>query len=80
MNTQATQHPPSRIELLAEAMTYAHGDNQADITDAIASIWLPVFRSEQNLAMALDALKISHDSADVRVMCQRYLDAIRGVK
>ena len=80
MNTKATEHPPSAIELLAEVLTNAHGDNEQDITDAITSIWLPVFRSEQNFAMALEALKISLDSANSRVMCQRYLDAITGLK
>ncbi len=80
MNTQATQHPPSAIELLAEAMSYAHGDTEQDITDAITSIWLSVFRTEQNLAMALEAIKISHESANARDMCERYLDVMRGVK
>lgn len=80
MNTQATQHPPSAIELLAEAMTYAHGDTEQDITDAITSIWLPVFRSEQNLAMALDTLKISHDGVNARDICERYLHAMREMK
>ena len=80
MNTQATQHPPSAIELLAEAMSYAHGNNEQDITDAITSIWLSVFRTEQNLVMALEAIKISHESANVRDMCERYLDVMRGVK
>jgi hypothetical protein len=80
MNTQATQHPPSAIELLAEAMSYAHGDNKQDITDAITSIWLSVFRTEQNLAMALEAIKISHDSANARDMCQHYLVVMKGVK
>ena len=75
MNTQATQHPPSAIELLAEALTNLHGDTEQDITDAITSIWLPVFKSEQNLAMALEALKTSHDSVN-----ERYLNAMRGVQ
>lgn len=79
MNTQATQHPPSAIELLAEVLTNAYDDNEQDITDAITSIWLPIFKSEQNFALALDALKISHESANVRVMCERYLDVMRGV-
>jgi hypothetical protein len=80
MNTQVTQHPPSAIELLAEAMTYAHGDNQTDIVEVITSIWLPVFKSEQNLTMALEALKTSHDSVNASVMCGRYLDVMRGVQ
>lgn len=80
MNTQVTQHPPSAIELLAEAMSHAHGDNEQDITDAITSIWLSVFRTEQNLVMALDSLKISHESAEARDMCERYLDVMRGLK
>jgi hypothetical protein len=80
MNTQATQHPTSSIEVLAEAMGYAHDDNEQDILDAINSIWLPIFKSEQNFAMALDALKISLDNINARVMCHHYLDAMRGVK
>lgn len=80
MNPQATQHPPSAIELLAEVLTNAYEDNEQQITEAIASIWLPIFRSEQNFAMALDAIKTSHESAEARDMCQRYLHAMRGVK
>lgn len=80
MNTQATQHPPSAIALLAEAMSHAYGDKEQDITDAITSIWLSVFRTEQNLALALEAIKISHESANVRDMCERYLDVMRCVK
>jgi hypothetical protein len=80
MNTQATQHPPSAIELLAEVLTNAYDDNEQDILEAINSIWLPVFRTEQNFAKALEALKIGHESANVRVICQRYLDVMRGVK
>jgi hypothetical protein len=80
MNTKATEHPPSAIELLAEVLTNTYEDNEQDITDAITSIWLPVFRSEQNFAMALEALKISLDSANTRVMCQRYLDVMRRIK
>ncbi len=80
MNTQATKHPPSAIELLAEVLTNASDDNEQDITDSITSIWLSIFRTEQNLAMALDALKINHDSADARDMCERYLHAMKGVQ
>lgn len=80
MNTHATQHPPSAIELLSDVLSHAHGDNEHEMAEAIASIWLPVFKSEQNLAMALDALKTSYDSANARKMCDRYLDAVRGLK
>lgn len=80
MNTIATQHPPSAIELLSDVLIHAHDDNDQDIAEVIADIWLPVFRSEQNLAMALDALKISHDSDNTADLCDRYLDAVRGLK
>lgn len=80
MNTQATQHPPSAIELLAEVLTNAYDDNEQQITESITSIWLSVFRTEQNLVMALDSLKISHESAKARDMCERYLDVMKGVK
>ena len=80
MNTQATQHPPSAIEVLFDALLLAYGDNEQEIAETMASIWLPAFRSEQNLAMALDALKTSHDSANGRKMCERYLDVMKGLK
>ena len=80
MNTIATQHPPSAIELLSDVLIQAHDDNDQDIAEVIADIWLPIFRSEQNLAMALDALKISHDSAEACDMCDRYLVAVKGLK
>lgn len=80
MNTHATQHPPSAIELLSDVLSHAHDDNDQEISEAIASIWLPVFRSEQNLAMALDAIKISHDSDNTADLCDRYLDAVIGLK
>jgi hypothetical protein len=80
MNTQATQHPPSAIEVLSDVLLLANDDNEQEIAEAIASIWLPVFRSEQNLTMALNALKISNVSANARDICDRYLDAIRGAK
>ncbi|PUE27968.1 hypothetical protein [Limnohabitans sp. Jir72] len=82
MNTQATQHPPSAIEVLAEAMNYADGDSDSDqeIAEVIANIWLPVFRSKQNLDMALDALRLSHESGNARDMCGRYLEVIWGMK
>ena len=51
-----------------------------DIIEVITSIWLPVFKSEQNLTMALEVLKTSHDSVNARVMCERYLDVMRGVQ
>lgn len=80
MNTQPTQHPPSAIEVLSDVLLLAHDDNEKEIAEAIASIWLPIFRSEQNLAMTLDALKTSHDSANAREMCERYLDVMKGLK
>ncbi len=80
MNTLPTQHPPSAIEVLSDVLLLAHDDNEQEIAESIASIWLPVFRTKQNLAMALDALKISQDSANARDICERYLDVIRGVK
>jgi hypothetical protein len=79
MNTTSTQHPPSAIEVLSDVLCLAHDDNEQDITEAIASIWLPIFKSQQNLKMALDALKISHDSVNAREMCERYLQAMRGM-
>ncbi len=80
MNTTATQHPPSAIEVLSDVLFLAHDDNEQEIAEAIASIWLPIFRSLQNFVMALDALKISNDSANARDICDRYLDSIRGPK
>ena len=80
MNTQPTQHPPSAIEVLSDVLLLANDDTEQEIADAIATIWLPVFRSEQNLTMALDALKISHDSTDAREMSERYLDVMKGLK
>jgi hypothetical protein len=80
MNTQSTQHPPSAIEVLSDVLLLAHDDNEQEIAESIASIWLPVFRTKQNLAMALDALKISQDSANAFEIYDRYLDAMRGTK
>jgi hypothetical protein len=80
MNTQPTQHPPSAIEVLSDVLLLANDDNEQEIAEAIANIWLPVFRSHQNFAMALDAVKISHDSDSTADLCDRYLDAIRGLK
>ncbi len=80
MNTHATQHPPSAIELLSDVLSHDHGDDEHEMAEAIASIWLPVFKSEQNFAMALDAIKISHDSDNTADLCDRYLDAVRGLK
>jgi hypothetical protein len=80
MNTQSTQHPPSAIEILSDVLLLAHDENEKEIAEAIANIWLPVFRSHQNFAMALDALKISLDSDTTADLCDRYLDAIRGLK
>jgi hypothetical protein len=80
MNTQATQHPPSAIEVLSDVLLLAHDDSEQDIAEAIAGIWLPVFRKKQNLAMALDALKISNDSNTTADLCDRYLNAISGFK
>ena len=80
MNTQPTQHPPSAIEVLSDVLLLAYGDNEQEISEAIASTWLPVFRTEQNLAMAFEALKISHESDSTSDLCDRYLDAIRGLK
>jgi hypothetical protein len=79
MNTQATQHPPSAIELLSDVLTNARLDSEREMAEVISDIWLSVFRTEQNLAMALEAIKISHESANVRDMCERYLDVMRGV-
>ena len=80
MNTEPTQHPPSAIEVLAEAMNYADGDSDQEIAKVIANIWLPVFRSKQNLDMALDVLRLCHESGNARVMCGRYLEVMRGMK
>jgi hypothetical protein len=80
MNTQPTQQPPSAIEVLSDVLLISNDDNEQDITDAITSIWLSVFRTEQNLAMALVALKISHDSDITSDLCDRYLDAMRDMK
>lgn len=80
MNTQPTQHPPSAIEVLFDALLLAHEDNEEEIAEAIASIWLPIFRSEHNFAMALDAVKISHESEITADLCNRYLGAIESVK
>jgi hypothetical protein len=80
MNTKATQHPPSAIEVLSDVLSHAHDDTEQEIAEAITNIWLSVFRTEQNLAMALDAVKISHDSDSTADLCDRYLDAMRGMK
>ena len=80
MNTQATQHPPSAIEVLSDVLLLAHDDSDHEIAEAITDIWLSVFRTEQNFAMALDALKISNYSDTTSDLCDRYLDAMRGVK
>jgi hypothetical protein len=80
MNTQSTQHPPSAIEVLSDVLLLAHDDNEQEIAESIACIWLPVFSTKQNLAMALEALKISLDSANARDICERYLDVMRGVQ
>ncbi len=80
MNTQPTQHPPSAIEVLSDLLLLAYDDNEQEIAEAIASIWLPIFRSKQNLAMSLDALKISHESDRTADLCDRFLDVMRGMK
>jgi hypothetical protein len=80
MNTQPTQHPPSAIEVLSDVMLLANDDTEQEIAEAIASIWLPIFRTEQIFVMALDDVKISHDSDSTADLCDRYLDAIRGHK
>ncbi|MGV0960503.1 MAG: hypothetical protein ACOYB1_11770 [Limnohabitans sp.] len=80
MNTQATQHQPSAIEVLSDVLSHAHDDTEQEIAEAIASIWIPIFRSELNFAIALDAVKISHENVNARDMCDRYLDAMRGMK
>jgi DNA-binding IclR family transcriptional regulator len=83
MNTQATQHPPSAIEVLSDVLLAAQDGSCStdhEIAEAIASIWLPIFRTEQNFAMALDAVKISHDSDSTADLCDRYLNAMRDVK
>jgi hypothetical protein len=80
MNTTSTQHPPSAIEVLSDVLLLANDDNEQEIAESIASIWLPVFITKQNLAMALDALKISQDSANAFEIYDRYLDAMRGLK
>lgn len=80
MNTQPTQHPPSAIEVLSDLMLLAYDANEQEIAEAIASTWLPVFRTEQNLAMAFEALKISHESDRTADLCDRYLDVMRGMK
>ena len=73
MNTQATQHQPSAIEVLSDVLSHAHDDDGSDheIAEAIANIWIPIFRSELNFAMALDALKLSHDSDITADLCDR---------
>ena len=80
MNTQPTQHPPSAIEVLSDVLLLAHDDSEQEISESIASIWMSVFRTKQNLAMALDALKISHESDTTADLCERYLDVMRGMK
>lgn len=80
MNTQPTQHPPSAIEVLSDVLLLANDDSEQEITESIASIWMSVFRTKQNLAMALDALKISNESDTTAALCDRYLDVIRGMK
>ena len=80
MNTEPTQHPPCAIEVLAEAMNYADGDSDQEIAEVIADIWLPVFRSKQNLDMALDVRRLSHESGIARDMCGRYLEVMGGMK
>ena len=76
MNTDATQHTPSRIDVLSDVLLAAQGGNcstDQEIAEAIASIWLPIFRSRQNLEMALDALKISYAGDVTADLCARYL-------
>ena len=80
MNTQPTQHPPSAIEVLSDVLLLANDDTEQEIAEAIASIWLPIFRTEHIFVMALDALKSSQDSANALEIYDRYLDAIRGLK
>ena len=80
MNTQATQHPPSAIEVMTDVLLLANDDNEHEIADAIVNIWLPIFRSELNLAMALDALRVTYSDVATVDLCDRYLDAIRGMK
>lgn len=80
MNTQATQHPPTAIELLSDVLTHAHDDSVQEVAEAIASIWLSVFRTKQSFTMALDALRLSHDSINARDKCDYYLNVMRGMK
>lgn len=80
MNTKPTQHPPSAIEVMTDVLLLANDDTVHEIAEAITNIWLPIFRSEQNLAMALEALKISHESDTTADLCDRYLNAMKGLK
>ena len=76
MNTDATQHPPSRIEVLSDVLLATQDSScstDQEIAEAIASIWLPIFRSRQNLQLALDALRLSYAGDVTADLCARYL-------
>lgn len=76
---------PSPIKVLADTLllNIKYGDaNQlpspTEVQEELASIWLPIFRSKQNLAMALDALRITYLGKPMGDLCAYYLQAVEA--
>jgi hypothetical protein len=76
MITHAITCSPSRIDVLSDVLL-SHQESKystdQEISESIINIWLPIFRSRQNLSLALNALKISYAGEATSDLCARYL-------
>ncbi len=79
--------PLSPIEILDGAFTLKieYGDatqlpTAAEAEEELSSIWLPIFRSRQNLSLALDALRITYQDEPMGDLCDYYLLVAGGVQ
>ena len=75
--------PSSPIEILDGAFTlkieYGDANQLPSITEIeaeIVSIWLPIFRSRHNLALALEALRTTYPGEPMADLCAYYLQAV----
>lgn len=68
------------MELSASVWDKSSSLNTDDVQVEIASIWLPIFRTEANLVLALQALIHIFENDVVAEICQSYLDIFMGVK
>ena len=79
--------PLSPIEILDGAFTLKieYGDasqrpSVAEAEEEMSSIWLPIFRSRQNLSLALDALRVTYHGEPMGDLCAYYLQVAGGVQ